>query len=154
MGYCNATNAIMSTIGDLARSVQFWNKVIKRLGEFVEGEKPAVTEKRQDNQREVEKATRMINHLNQLHNEVTKRRTNPNQRIIGSVLHVEPIVVADGPHEYRRDWAFIELHHIHGKQGLHRYISHLSCRFSLANLYPRRGQPHAVRLRQAHVPAA
>ncbi|KAN0067785.1 hypothetical protein V8E54_014032 [Elaphomyces granulatus] len=42
----------------------------------------------------------MINHLNQLHNE----------RIIGSVLDVEPIVVADGPHEYTRDWAFIELY--------------------------------------------
>ncbi|OXV12223.1 hypothetical protein Egran_00016, partial [Elaphomyces granulatus] len=32
------------------------------------------------------------------------------KRVIGSVLHVEPIVVADGPHEYTRDWAFIELH--------------------------------------------
>jgi hypothetical protein len=104
MGYVNVTNAIMGTIGDLARSVQLWNK-------FVEGEEPAVTEKRKDNQREVEKATRMINHLNQLHNEVTKRRTNPDQQIIGSVLHVEPIVVADGPHGYTRDWAFIELHH-------------------------------------------
>ncbi|KAN0067784.1 hypothetical protein V8E54_014031 [Elaphomyces granulatus] len=45
MGYVNPTNAIMGTIGDLVRSVQLWNKAIKRLGEFVEGEEPAVTEK-------------------------------------------------------------------------------------------------------------
>jgi hypothetical protein len=38
---------------------------------------------------------------------VIKRRTNPDQRIIGFVLHAEPIVVSDGPNG---DWAFIELY--------------------------------------------
>jgi hypothetical protein len=64
---------------------------------------------RQENQREVEKATKTINHLNKFHDEVTKRRTNPDQRIIGFVRHAEPIVVADEPNGYTRDWAFIEL---------------------------------------------
>jgi len=109
MGYQNATNAMMATIGDLARSVAVWKKVINRLGEFVEGEDAAVTEKRQENQREVEKATKDIDNLNKLHDEVTKRRTNPDKRIIGFVLHTEPIVVSE-PGGYTRDWGFIQLY--------------------------------------------
>jgi hypothetical protein len=100
----------MAAIGTLARSVAVWNKEIARLGEFVEGEDVAVTEKRQDNQREAEKATRLIDNLNKLHDEVTKRRTNPDKRIIGFVLHADPILVSDGPNEFTRDWAFIELY--------------------------------------------
>ena len=94
MGYRNATNAMMATIGDLARSVTIGNKVITRLGEFVNGEDAAVTDKREENRHGVEGATKMINNLNKLHDEVTKRRTNPDQRIIGFVLHVEPTTVA------------------------------------------------------------
>ena len=110
MGYRNATSAMMATIGDLARSIKVWNKDLARLGEFVEGEDVTVTKKREKNQHEVEKATKMIDRLNKLHDEVTKRRTNPDQRIIGFVLHAEPIVVADGPNEFTRDWAFIQLY--------------------------------------------
>ncbi|KAG8893234.1 hypothetical protein FRB99_002117, partial [Tulasnella sp. 403] len=110
MGYQNATNAMMATIGGLARSVKVWNKVIARLGDFVEGEPVATTEKRQENQREVEKATKTIGHLNKLHDEVTKRRTNPDKRIIGYVLYADPIVAFDQPSGYTRDWAFIELY--------------------------------------------
>ncbi|KAG8797913.1 hypothetical protein FRC17_007607, partial [Serendipita sp. 399] len=97
MGYRNATNAMMATIGDLARSITVWKKVITRLGEFVNGEDTAVTERRKENQRRVEKATKIIYNLNKLHDEITKRRTNPEQRIIGFVLHAESNVVADGP---------------------------------------------------------
>ncbi|KAG7451365.1 uncharacterized protein BT62DRAFT_927053 [Guyanagaster necrorhizus] len=109
MGYGNATNAMMTTIGDLARSIEVWNKVISRLGEFVEGEDAAVTDSRKYTRYDVERATRMIDDLNKFHDEVTKRRTHPNLRIIGFVLHAEPIVVADGPIEFTRDWAFIQL---------------------------------------------
>lgn len=110
MGYQNATNAMMATIGDLARSVTVWNKVITRLGNFVEGEEVAITKKRQENQREVENATEIIDDLNKLHDEVTKRRTNPDKRIIGFVLHADPIVASDEPSGYTGDWAFIELY--------------------------------------------
>lgn len=101
MGYQQATSDIMATIGDLARSVEVWNSVLERLGPFVPGESPAVTRKRTLNRLKVEEATEKIDDLNKLHDEVTKRRTNPNQRIIGSVFHVEPIVVSDGPTSLR-----------------------------------------------------
>jgi len=110
MGYQRATSDIMTTIGDLARLIQVWNRVIERLGPFVPGESAAVTEKRNSNQLEVEKATKRIVDLNKLHDEVTKRRTTPDQRIIGRTYHVEPVVVGDGPNKFTRDWALIELY--------------------------------------------
>lgn len=62
---------MMATTGDLALSVTVWNKVITRLGNFFEGEDVTITEKRQENQREVEKATKIVDNLNKLHDEVT-----------------------------------------------------------------------------------
>ena len=109
MGYQNATNAVMATIGDLARSVAVWKSVITRLGEFVDGEDAVVTTARQRNQREVDNAMMMIDNLNKFHDEVTKHRTNPDERIIGFVLHAEPIVVSNEPNMFTCDWAFIQL---------------------------------------------
>jgi len=109
MGYQNATNAMMATIGDLARSVAVWKSVITRLGEFVDGEDAVVTTARQKNQREVDNAMTMIDDLNKFHDEVTKHRTNPDERIIGFVLHAEPIVVSKGPNMFTCDWAFTQL---------------------------------------------
>jgi hypothetical protein len=110
MSYQNATNAMMATIGNLAISITVWKDDITTLGEFVDGEDAAVTRKRRENQREVEKATNIIDDLNKLHDRVTKRRTNPDQRIIGFVLHAEPIVVSDELNRFTRDWAFIQLY--------------------------------------------
>ena len=110
MGYQDATNAMMATIGDLARSITVWEDDITRLGVFVDGENPTATKKRRANQRQVEKATGIIGDLDKLHDEVTKHRTNPDQRIIGFVLHAEPIVASNEPNQFTRDWAFIELY--------------------------------------------
>jgi hypothetical protein len=103
MGYRNATNAMMATIGDLVCSIDLWNREIARLGESVESQNAEVTERREENQREVKKAMKTINDLNKLHDEVTKHRTNPDQRVIGFVLHAEPIAVADEPKQFTRD---------------------------------------------------
>lgn len=105
MGYQNVTNSMIATIDDLAVSVTLWNKAIARLSEDV-----AVARKREENQWEVEKATATIEDLNKLHNEVTKRWTTPDQRIIGFVLHADPVAVAEGPIQFTRDWAFIQLY--------------------------------------------
>ena len=110
MGYQNSTDAMMTTISGLTRSITVWESVITRLGKVVDGEDAAITEMRKENQHEVEKATKIINHLKDLYNQVAKRMTNPDQRIIGFVLHVEPIVVADGPNQFTRDWALIQLY--------------------------------------------
>ena len=55
-------------------------------------------------------AAHRISALNELHDYATKYRTNPCQRIIGFVLHAEPIVAVDGPYPFTRDWALIELY--------------------------------------------
>lgn len=109
MGYEKAANAMMDTIDKLNGCIALWELAITTLREFVDGEDAAVTRKRQENQREVEKATMMIDDLNKFHNEVTRRGTDPTQRIIGFVLHAEPIVVSDGPNKFTRDWALIQL---------------------------------------------
>ena len=157
MGYKNATNAMMTTIDNLTDSVAVWGDVITRVGEFVDGEDAAVTEYRQENQREVEKATRAIENLKKFHLEVTKCRADLEERVIGFVLHAEPI--SDGPNKLTRDWAFIQLY----KEmidwdtflGNKVYIGTFpisSRSFSLADYYhPTSGN---VRLRQAHVPVA
>jgi hypothetical protein len=58
----------------------------------------------------VEKATERIKEVNPLHDEVTKRRTTPDQRVIGFVLHSEEIKVSVEPHNFTQDWALIELY--------------------------------------------
>ncbi|PWW76384.1 hypothetical protein C7212DRAFT_357329 [Tuber magnatum] len=110
MAYQNATNALMATIGDLAHSVAVWRRDLAMLGEPIKGETPAVTEMRMEHKYEVEKATKTIGSLNKLHDEVTKRRTNPDQRVIGFVLHAEPIVISDAPHRFTCDWALVQLY--------------------------------------------
>ena len=109
-GYQNAINGMMAKIGSLARSVEVWEDDIARLGEPVDGERPTVTRKRQENQHEVEKATNTINDLNDLHSDVTKLRTNPGQRSIGFVLHAEAIEASAVPHKFTRDWALIQIY--------------------------------------------
>ncbi|KAF8877048.1 hypothetical protein BD779DRAFT_1804105 [Infundibulicybe gibba] len=77
IGYQNATlNSMMAAIGDLARSVAVWKEVIIKLDKFINGEDAVVTEKRQENQRDMERATRIIINLNKLHDEVTERGMN------------------------------------------------------------------------------
>ncbi|PWW76389.1 hypothetical protein C7212DRAFT_357331 [Tuber magnatum] len=110
MGYQNATNALMATIGNLAHSVAVWRSVLAMLGEPINGETAAVTEKRLEDKYEVEQATKRIGSLNKLHDEVTKRRTNPDQRVIGFVLHAEPIEISDAPHRFTCDWALVQLY--------------------------------------------
>jgi len=110
MGYNNAVKAMMSTIGNLLRSIDAWNEVLGRLGEPVEGENGRVTERRKEHVELVAKATKKIEEVNAIHNEVTKRRTTPDQRVIGFVLHSEKIEVSVEPHNFTKDWALIELY--------------------------------------------
>ncbi|KAG7442254.1 uncharacterized protein BT62DRAFT_922688 [Guyanagaster necrorhizus] len=83
----------------------------RQLGEFVKGKNAVVINLCKYTQYEVEKATRMINDLNKLHDEITKCRTNLNLCIISFILHAEPIVVISRPTEFTHDWAFIQIYH-------------------------------------------
>jgi len=51
-----------------------------------------------------------IEQVNALHGEPTRRRTTPDQRTIGFVLHSEKIQVSVEPHKFTKDWALIELY--------------------------------------------
>jgi hypothetical protein len=109
-GYNSAVKAMMTTIGDLLRSIEVWNDALGRLGDFVEGESDKVTKRRKENETLVADAKKDIEVVYALHDEVTKRRTTVEQRAIGFVLHSEKIEVAVEPHGYTRDWALIELY--------------------------------------------
>lgn len=109
-GYNNAIKAMMSTIRDLLRSIDAWNDVLRRLGEPVEGEDIKVTNKRKEHAELVANATEKIEQVNTIHGEVTKRRTTPEQRIIGFVLHSEEIKASVEPYCFTSDWALIELY--------------------------------------------
>ncbi|EIW51600.1 uncharacterized protein TRAVEDRAFT_54355 [Trametes versicolor FP-101664 SS1] len=88
-GYTSALKMMMGAIGDLNRSIKDWGVVLRRLGEPQEGESPVKIQRRHE-------------HLDLW--------TIPDQRLIGEVVHVEPIQ-ADVPHHgFTKDWALIALH--------------------------------------------
>jgi hypothetical protein len=110
IGYDNAIRAMMATIRDRLRSIDGWNGVLRRLGEPVEGENTRVTERRHEDLDLVAKATKEIQKVNAIHDEVTKLYTTLEQRVIGFVLHSEKIEVSVGSHQFTNDWALIELY--------------------------------------------
>ncbi|KAI6145484.1 hypothetical protein BKA82DRAFT_129538 [Pisolithus tinctorius] len=112
VGYSNAVTDMLSAIGDLSRSIDVWNDNIARLSEqSAEGEEDEeMAEKRQEYVDLVNKAKKKIEKINKLHNDVTKFWATPKQRVIGFVLHVEPIAVGDEPHQFTHDWALVELY--------------------------------------------
>ncbi|KAG8748585.1 hypothetical protein FRC10_003719 [Ceratobasidium sp. 414] len=85
MGYNNAIKAMMGTISDLLTSIENWNDFLGRLGEPVVGEGSRVAAKREEVKGLVANATKELKKVNAIHDEVTKRRTIPDQRVIGFV---------------------------------------------------------------------
>ncbi|KAH9039472.1 hypothetical protein EDB83DRAFT_2411948 [Lactarius deliciosus] len=111
MGYTDAVKAMMMhTIGDLLCTIEAWNDTLVRLGELVGGEDKKIAERRREYEKLVANATKKIEEVNTLHDEVTKHRTTPDQRVIGFVLHSERIEVSVKPHGFTKDWGLIELH--------------------------------------------
>ncbi|KAG0633889.1 hypothetical protein HOY80DRAFT_1102268 [Tuber brumale] len=110
VGYNNAIKAMMGTIGDRLHSIEISNKVLSKLGDPVELENKKVTQRRKEYMELVEKATQEIKEVNALHDEVTKRRTTPDQCVIGFLLHSEKVEVSAIPHGFTKDWALIELY--------------------------------------------
>ncbi|KAG8692458.1 hypothetical protein FRC08_009765 [Ceratobasidium sp. 394] len=110
MAYTNATKRMTNTIGDQLRSIKVWEAELEKLGPVVEGEAAKRTRARDEYQDLVKKATRKIEDANEIHDEVAKHWTTLDQRVIGYVLHAPPIAVADGPKQFTRDWALIDLY--------------------------------------------
>ncbi|KAG2070520.1 hypothetical protein BDR04DRAFT_1100012 [Suillus decipiens] len=109
MSYSNAIKAMMTTIRHRHCSIKVWNDTVSWLGEPVEGEKSNVTRRRKECVWLVAKAKKEIEDVNEIHDEVTKHRATPDQRVIGFVLHSE-IEVSVEPHDFTTDWALIKLY--------------------------------------------
>ncbi|KAI9778209.1 MAG: hypothetical protein M1839_008326 [Geoglossum umbratile] len=109
-GYINAVKAMIDTTGNLIHSIEIWNKVLAKLGKPVEGENSEVAERREELLELVARATKKIEKVNMIHDEVTKRHATPDQRVLGFVLHSEKIEVSVEPHNFIKDWALIEVY--------------------------------------------
>ncbi|KAH9931246.1 uncharacterized protein B0H18DRAFT_1083548 [Fomitopsis serialis] len=96
IGYNNAVKAMMSTISNLLCYIDIWNDALDRLGKPVEGENTGskVTKRRAEHLKSVAAATKKIEEVKAIHDEVTKPRATPDQRIIGFVLHSEKFEVS------------------------------------------------------------
>ena len=104
----NALRAMRADIGSQLRSITAWNAVLIRLGEPTPGEDVKVTERRREYQLLVDGAKSRIRQVNELFNTV-QGRVDASKRVIGFVLHCEPIVASSGAFGFTKDWALIEL---------------------------------------------
>jgi len=113
MAYNNAVKELMSTISRHVYCIEVWNSVLERLGEPVEGENVNFAKKRKEHLASIADSTKKIQEINELHTEVTKYHTTPEQRVIGFVLHSAKYEInVDAPEcGFTKDWAFIELYH-------------------------------------------
>lgn len=108
-GYASALQSMMGTIGNLGRSIKDWQDVLDRLGEYQQGESENITKKREEHLNLVNTARWKMEKINEFHGNISKHWTVPNDRIIGEVIHVEPIAVSVGPQKLTEDWALIAL---------------------------------------------
>ncbi|PPQ95029.1 hypothetical protein CVT25_000492 [Psilocybe cyanescens] len=140
-------------------AIDAWNGVLHRLGEHIEGQNRKVTERRKEHVELVAKVTKKIDEVNALHDEVAKRRTIPDQRVIGFMLYSEKIVALGEPRYFTENWPLIELLY-----ALDRRL--LETRYSLSSLIkqatgcqylqpPARGPPSsAAPTASSHLPAS
>jgi hypothetical protein len=162
-GYASALQGMMAAIGNLELSIKDWQDVLDHLGEYQEGESEDTTEKREEHLNLVKKARRKMEKINEFHSNISKRWTVPNDRIIGQVLHVEPIAVSAGPQKLTEDWALIALEESKFEWDkfkgntvyigmLFFYLGQYRPAVLLTIIFPRRGQCLELRIWQDHVP--
>ncbi|PIL30721.1 hypothetical protein GSI_06889 [Ganoderma sinense ZZ0214-1] len=94
---------------DQRRSIEAWDPVLVRLGEPVPNEPAMFTERRAEHLSLVAGAKKNIEQAKALYTTV-QDRADPGKRVIGFVLHCEPIEVSSGLHGFTKDWALIELY--------------------------------------------
>ncbi|KAI0769170.1 hypothetical protein BC629DRAFT_1642855 [Irpex lacteus] len=109
-GYIQTVGAIMKAIGNHVYSMQDYADALAKLGAPAEGEKAEVTEKRTEYEYLLKHESKKLEAANALHDDVTKHRTLPSQRVVGFVLHSEEIKLSVEPYSYTEDWALVELY--------------------------------------------
>ena len=104
LGYRGYDKAVADMVAEIARqmhNINVWNTQLTQI--------PPTHPKYHEITAEVDKATRRINSLNDLHTEVTKYRSIKAQRTIGWALHSSPVKVGVEPLGYMEDWGLVEL---------------------------------------------
>jgi hypothetical protein len=107
--YDDAIKTMEEDIDSQKRSIEVWNGVLTRLGDHKPNENPRIAQRRNEHLSLVDGARRRIQQVEELSN-VVQDRADPSKRVIGFVLHCEPIEVSSGPHGFTKDWALIELY--------------------------------------------
>ena len=108
-GYIRAIQSMMGRIGYLDRSIKDWQDGLNREGGYQEGESRKTTRKRERYLNLIEYAREDMEEIDKFHGEISKYWTVPKDRIIGEVIHVEPISIGVGPQKLTEDWALIAL---------------------------------------------
>ncbi|WVN86109.1 uncharacterized protein L203_101268 [Cryptococcus depauperatus CBS 7841] len=109
-GYDSVLTHRTCAIGNLDSSIRAWQAVLRRLGEPKEGEDESIKRQRDEHLARVERARREIDEIAQFRSEVTRPWSIPDRRVIGEVVHVEPIEANVAPNRFSTDWALIELY--------------------------------------------
>jgi hypothetical protein len=109
-GYTSALKRMVGAIDDLDLSIKNWQVVLRRLGQPQEGDSAMTIKRRNEHLALIENAKEKIGEITKFHDEISKHWTILNQRLIGEVIHVEPIDVNVAPHGFTRDWALIKLY--------------------------------------------
>ncbi|WVN86101.1 uncharacterized protein L203_101260 [Cryptococcus depauperatus CBS 7841] len=91
LGYASVCTSMIRAIGNLDNSIRVWQAVLRPLGEPEEGEDESIKRRRDIHLARVEGARWEIGEFDQFRSEVVKRWSKPKHRVIGEVVHVEPI---------------------------------------------------------------
>ncbi|KAJ3976899.1 hypothetical protein EV361DRAFT_881757 [Lentinula raphanica] len=108
-GYSTAVEAVKRKIQDNLRYIDYCKWILNTLGDPVEGEDSAVTRQRKSTPLTVKVTLEKNKQANNLVDELAKHHTTPDQRVIGHVLHSDPIQASTDSYRFTNDWALIEL---------------------------------------------
>ncbi|KAL1726219.1 hypothetical protein EV714DRAFT_255093 [Schizophyllum commune] len=101
---------IQDIINDSSRRIRNAEANLHELGHHIEGEPIRTTEKRELMRNMIKWETARIEEANTLRDTVKTTRSRPEERVIGSVLHVERNDAPAEAYGYPRDFALVEMY--------------------------------------------
>nr|ODN77288.1 hypothetical protein L203_06370 [Cryptococcus depauperatus CBS 7841] len=100
----------MPAIRCLDSSIRVRQGVLCQLGEPEEGEDKRIKQERDEHLALVKDWKKEVGEIDKFYHEIKSGWSKPSQRVIGEVIHVEPIEASVAPHGFSADWALIELY--------------------------------------------
>ena len=108
-GFKDAITKVESRIGRLQEIISSAEESIERLHQHEADGTNRIASALRRKQWTVTNSPEDIEQLNNLHTRVAKTMLTTNKRLIGHVLHADPVGVSSGPEGFTIDWAAIEL---------------------------------------------